>query len=268
MIEQALYQQLCGDVLPVFRSMSKDGRYAITLGGSHGKGLSDRSSDFDFRVYYEQPADAPQWDAAFADLNRFVEKWKALDVEIDGVWARSIQEVECQLDTWISGKASPVPMFWNVWGYHFLTDIYNQAIVEDPCGIAQGWKDRLIVYPDALRISILDRCSFSLKYWSDDYHYRNKVIRRDPVFCASIASRLINDIMQVIYALNRFYFPGDGMNLHYSRSFSIKPENLEKRVSEILYPGNGPEYLERQYHSLIRLIDDLLSLPEMSARHQ
>ncbi len=262
MIDQALYDQLCADVLPVFRSMSMDGRYAITLGGSHGKGLSDRSSDFDFRLYYTQQADKPQWDAAFADLNRFIQKWKALDVEIDGVWARSVTDVDRQLDEWITGKAAPVPMFWNVWGYHFLTDIYNQAIVEDPCGIAQDWKDRLAVYPDTLRRSILDRCSFSLRYWRNDYHYRNKVTRRDVVFSAAITSRLINDVMQVIYALNRFYFPGDGMNLHYAEKFSVKPESLNERVIEILYPGSGPDSLERQYEAMLRLIDDVLSLFE------
>lgn len=263
MIEQRFYEQLCADVLPVFRSMSKNERFAITLGGSHGKGLSDRSSDFDFRVYYEQAVDGPQWNAAFADLNRFIEKWKALDVEIDGVWPRGIAEVDRQLDEWLTGKAAPVPMFWNIWGYNMLTDICNQAIVEDPCGIAQGWKDRLGIYPDALSDSIISRHAFSLRYWRNDYHYRNKVVRKDRVFCASITSRLMNDVMQVLYALNRFYFPGDGMNLIFVKQFSVKLEGMENRVAGILYPCGEPDGLERQYQGMLRLIDDVLALPGM-----
>lgn len=127
MIEQDLYKQLCADVLPVFRSMSGDGSYAITLGGSHGKGLSDRSSDFDFRVYFKEAAAAPLWEAAWAELNGFMKKWKARDVEIDGVWPRSVAEIDCQLDEWLNDRGALAPMFWNVWGYNILTDIYNQG---------------------------------------------------------------------------------------------------------------------------------------------
>jgi hypothetical protein len=262
MIEQSLFERLCADVLPVFRQLSRNERYAITLGGSHGKGLSDRNSDFDFRVYYEEAAGAPLWDAAMVDLKGFVEKWKALGVEIDGVWPRSFAEVDGQLDEWLAGKGSPVPMFWNVWGYNLLTDIYNQAIVEDPFGIIQSWKDRLKVYSDVLRDSIITRHAFSLRYWRNDYHYRNKVACKDAAFCASITSRLINDVMQVIFALNRFYFPCDGMNLIYSTKFPIKPERLEERVIEILYPPNNLNCLEQQYQGMLGLIDDVLALPE------
>lgn len=268
MIEQSLYEQLCADILPVFRRLSGGEKFAITLGGSHGKGLSDRSSDFDFRVYFEKAADAPSWDLAMAELKGYIEKWKALDVEIDGVWPRSIAEVDGQLDEWLEGKGAPIPMFWNVWGYNILTDIYNQAIVEDPFGIAKGWKDRLSVYPETLKASIVSRYVFSLRYWRNDYHYRNKVVRKDAVFCASITSRLMNDVMQVIYALNRYYFPGDGMNLIYSAKFSVKPEHLEERATTILYPGDGPDNLERQYQDMLQLIDEVLGLVKMEINQE
>lgn len=101
MIEPFLYEQLCADVLLVFKRMSGGERYAITLGGSHGKGLSDRSSDFDFRVYFDEPADGPSWDLAMAELNGLMEKWKALDVEIDGGWPRNVAEIDHQLDEWL-----------------------------------------------------------------------------------------------------------------------------------------------------------------------
>lgn len=260
MIENHLYEQLCADVLPVFRKLPKTDRYAITLGGSHGKGLSDGRSDFDFRVYFESCAGQQEWDETMAELGVYIEKWKAQGVEIDGVWPRSIDEVDKGLDIWLAGKGVPPHYIWNVWGYHFLTDIYNQAIVEDPCGVAQSWKDRMKAYPDALRDAIIKDRGDSLRYWRADYHYYNKCVRNDCVFMASISSRLINDIMQVIYALNRFYFPGDGLNLIFTQKFQIKPEGLEERVVSILYPGNGPDCLKKQYHEMIALIDDVLKL--------
>lgn len=260
MVEEKLYSELCADVLPLFRRMSATGPYAITLGGSHGKGLSDRRSDFDFRVYYETAAAEVEWRAAMDDLNRYIEKWKALDVEIDGVWPRAIADVDSELDRLVAGGVAPPQYIWNVWGYHMFTDIYNQAIVEDPCGVAQAWKDRLAVYPDSLRDSILKSRGDSLRYWRGDYHYRNKAARRDHVFMASITARLVNDMMQVLYALNRFYFPGDGLNLIFTQKFSIKPDNLEERVVRILYPGTDVDCLDRQYAGTIELIDEVLGL--------
>jgi hypothetical protein len=260
MIEQQLYAQLCADVLPLFRRIPTTAKYTITLGGSHGKGLSDKRSDFDFRVYYEACVDGPQWGPIIDELNGYIEKWKALEVEIDGVWPRSIAEVDKGLDVWLSGEGSAQPYIWNVWGYNMLTDIYNQAIVEDPCGVAQAWKDRLSNYPDALRDSILKKHGDSLRYWCADYHYYNKSVRQDYVFMASITARLMNDIMQIIYALNRFYFPGDGLNLVFTKKFAIKPEGLEERAVRILYPVNGSDCLDRQYHDMISLIDDVLQL--------
>ena len=260
MIEEKEYQLLCQDLLPLFNGIAATEKYAITLGGSHGKGLSDRRSDFDFRVYYDERVELGEWQKIIKELHIFMDKWKKKGVEIDGVWPRSIKEVDEELDRWISGKAVSLATEWSVWGYELLTDIFNQAIVEDPFGVAQGWKDRLSVYPEELKVSILSRYGNSLKYWRNDYHYLNKVVRKDVVFLASLSARLIHDIMQVIYALNHFYFPGDGMNLVYTMNFNIRPENLEERVTKVLYPSAIPNCYEQQYHDLLELIDDVLML--------
>lgn len=264
MIEQQLYDELCADVLPVIRSMSGDGRYAVALSGSHGKGVPDRNSDFDFRVYVVEAASTGQWEEAISKLDEYVAKWRALGVEIDGFWPRRVADIDSKLDSWFAGKALPEPMIWSIWGYNVLTDIYNQTIIEDPCGIARGWKDRLNVYPDSIRNAILARHGHSLRYWRNDYHYRNKVARNDCVFCASITARLIHDAMQVLYALNRFYYPGDGSNLVFTQKFAVKPVDLETRAVQILYPGDGPDALDRQYRGMIQLIDDVFALPEMA----
>lgn len=260
MIEKHRYDQLCADVLPLFRRIPQDGRYAITLGGSHGKGLSDRKSDFDFRVYYDHSVDSAGWQFILEELDRYIVKWKAMDVEIDGVWARDIASVNRELDIWTAGEATPTPYFWNVWGYQMLTDIYNQSIVEDPFGVAQGWKDRLSIYPEALRNSILSKHGDSLKYWRADYHYISKVRRKDYVFVAYITARLVHDMMQVIYALNRFYYPGDGLNMVFLDYFSVKPDAMQERVVSLLYPGNDPDCLDRQYREMVALIDEVLGL--------
>ncbi|MGI5877869.1 MAG: hypothetical protein ACOX7W_04610 [Christensenellales bacterium] len=69
-------------------------------------------------------------------------------------------------------------------------------------------------------------------------------------------------MMQVIYALNRFYYPGDGLNLTYTQEFALKPERLNERVIELLYPGRSQDCTRRQYEKAIALIDDVLALIE------
>lgn len=259
MIDKGNYDQICNDAVPLLRRLAKTPVYAIALSGSYGKGVPDAKSDFDFRVYFKSFADE-EWSKVMKDFEDLMRKWRESGVILDTFWPRSIEDVNAELDRLVNGRGTPKPYGWTIWGYNMLTDIYNQVIVEDPYGIIQGWKDRLSVYPEALRKSLLKSHGDSLKYWRDDYHYKNKCDRSDYVFMASITARLINDIMQVIYALNRFYFPGDGLNLIFTKKFSIKPNRLEDRVAEILYPCCGQGQLQQQYDNTISLIDDVLSL--------
>ncbi len=115
-------------------------------------------------------------------------------------------------------------------------------------------------YPVALQQVICKKHAGSLRYWRHDYHYRNKVARGDVVFLASITPRLINDIMQVLFAINQTYFVGDGNNLYYCEKFVVLPDAFVARVSEILYPAPHPERFSRQYQQLGELIDAVLAL--------
>ena len=157
-----------------------------------------------------------------------------------------------------------MPYEWTVWGYSILTDIYNQQIIEDPYGRAARWKERLAVYPEALKESLLKHYSSSLEYWRSDYHYQNKVNRKDIVFLAYITCRLIQDIIQIIYALNEFYYPGDGMNLEYTQQFKIKPSSFEEKTAAVLRisGANSNDAYAEQYKNVISLIDDTLLLVE------
>lgn len=260
MSELSQYELLCNDLLPILRKIPGSERYAITLGGSQGKGLSDNHSDYDFRVYYDERVGIEEWNVARKELDIIIKKWGELGIEIDGAWSRSFADIDKNLEQWLTGNGQPDNKKWTIWGYNILTDIYNQAIVEDPFGIATEWKKRLEIYPDELQFSIIEKYSSSLKYWKSDYHYLNKIRRQDIVFLSSITSLLVHDIIQIIYALNKFYYPGDGLNLTYTPDFKIKPNNFENRIAEILYPISKADIYKQQYDDLMKLIDDVLIL--------
>lgn len=262
MIEETLYNEMCNEFFPIFKKLAGTDVYSITLGGSHGKGISDRNSDFDFRIYYEKSVEQNTRRIIFEEINQLVSEWKAKNVEVDGIFPRTYSQVDEQLELWLTGNGKLVPYEWTVWGYNILTDIYNQQIIEDPYGRATQWKERLSVYPEALKASIIKKHASSLKYWRNDYHYLNKVKRKDVVFLSSITARLIQDIVQVIYAMNEFYYPGDGMNLKYSQLFEYKPYKFEERITEILHISESDDGYEIQYKNMTGLIDDVLSLTE------
>lgn len=255
-----LCNELCNDFLPAFRKLAGTEVYSITLAGSHGKGMADKNSDFDFCIYYENPAKMEDRRIAYKEIDRLMKKWKEKGVVIDGIWPRTYEEVDKQLDMWSAGKGEPDHYVWTIWGYHILTSIYNQQILEDPYGKIVQWKERLSTYPKQLKESIIKKHLSSLEYWRNDYHYLSKVHRKDVVFLASLTARLVNDIMQVLYALNEVYYPGDGMNLKYTEQFACKPESLEERVTDIFRLTDADDAYEMQYKKMGELIDDVLAL--------
>lgn len=264
MMNETLYKEMINDFLPVFRKFAWSEVYSVILCGSYGKGIADQNSDFDFGIYFEQPAEREVRKQAYKEISRLTKKWKDKGIVVDSVWSRTYAEVDEQLELWLAGMGKPELYEWTIWGYHILTAIYNQQVVEDPYGRIAKWKERLSVYPEALKESIIKKHCSSLKYWRNDYHYRNKVGRKDVVFLASITARLIQDIMQVIYALNEFYYPGDGMNLKYTEQFACKPKEFEERIIAILHLTESNNAYEMQYKRIIELIDDVLALVKLA----
>jgi hypothetical protein len=253
--------ELIEDCLPTIRRYVKSGgAYSITIGGSRGKKLDDGESDVDFRIYTDERTEGEDWDRCVAEMKRRMEHWSGRGQIIDGVWPRGVSEIGESLDRWLSGIIAPDPLDWAVWGYHLPTDIYNQQIIEDPFGIAEEWKERMRPYPEALKNAILKKHMGRLSYWKSDYHYRQKVKRRDVVFLASVSASVVHDMMQALCAANGIYYPGDGHNLSVAAGFSIKPDNFAERIESIFFVESADK-LSCQHAAIIEMIDEIEKLP-------
>jgi hypothetical protein len=258
---------LIAEFVEVIRPLAQGSRYGIAIGGSRAKRRTDIYSDYDFRLYTDGPIGAaireiPEWPAFAATMA----KWEAAGVRIDGTWPRSIAVMSGVVERWCNGEGVPDDYEWTIWGYQPLTDIFNQTILEDPLGILGGWKARLATYPPKLKHAILSRELSFIRYWRGDYHYRSKVTRGDVVFLAGLTAKLVHSAMEVLFALNETYYPGDGWNLPIAAQLPLVPRNLMERVTAVLYPGPAPESHERQYEALCALIDDVLALAQSSSR--
>lgn len=254
-------QAAIDECLPLLKALAK-GRCAVAIGGSHGKGIFDDRSDVDFRVFCDEIVGAPRhWETEeWKSFCQVVERWRAQGIEIDYCWVRTVGEVDAQLDAWLSGHPVPKEYVWTLWGYHLLTDIANQMVIDDPDGLVAAWQARLTPYPQTLQRAIIQKHMGSLNYWRSDYHYRNKVERGDVVFLASITARLVHDMMQVLFAINKTYYVGDGNNLSYVAKFAIRPSDFAERIGDILYPSQTENVFATQYEAMIRLIDEIALL--------
>lgn len=254
--------EVIGDILPFFERLDT-GKYAVALGGSRSKALWDERSDIDFRLYHETPlpkphAASPTW----RDYFQIIDQWAERGVVIDGIWSRTIANVELQLNAWLSGDITPEPIVWTIWGYHLLPDVASQLAIVDPYGVIASWHERLATYPEAVKTALVAKHLSSLRYWRKDYHYRHKVERRDTVFLASLSARLAHDLIQVICAINRVPYPGDGNNLRIVENLPILPEAFARRIVAALYPVDGERMYQDQRDLLVSLIDDVERLAD------
>jgi hypothetical protein len=249
---------LIATMTPLIADLAENGNGAVALAGSRGKGRSDEQSDYDFRVYadaYRGPnvRQTEQWQR----FEQAMREWEARGFRMDGVWMRSYAGVRRDLAAWLGGTAVPKTFEWTIWGYHLPTDLANQQITFDPEGVLDGWKQQLAVYPDALATSVLQQYWEVLQYWAQDYHYESKVARRDLVFLVGLTGKLANAILQVVFALNRVYFPGDGWNLPMAAELRRLPPDFVSRMTSILSTGSDADALKRQRQDFIAMIADL-----------
>ncbi|WEO77310.1 DUF4037 domain-containing protein [Cryobacterium sp. SO2] len=255
-------REAAAELLPLLCE-GKTGQFALTVSGSLSKNTSDELSDVDFRFYSEHPVGVHDsgWQRRWEQLR---ERWAERGLRLDELWFRTIAEVDETIDQWLAGGVAPDELIWTVWGYHPLTDLARQVAVVDKDGLVERWRDRLELYPASVRDATIRRHLGPLLYWRDDYHYENKAIRGDVVFLAGLTSALVHRILQVLAALNRVYYPGDGNNLVMADSFTIVPTEFSARVTEILAPAAPGRDFIGQRARLVTLIDEV---EDLVARH-
>jgi hypothetical protein len=239
------------------------GNWALSAGGSTSKGVADHLSDLDLRLYVEDgiprpDAGDPFWD----DYNAAEQSWRDRGLRIDHIGMRTFASVERELDRILGGDYTHPAPVWTIWTYRLLPDAFNQTIYYDNTGRLTAWKERLKTYSPVLKHAILRRFVPSLTYWRQDYHYRNKVARRDVTFLVGLASRLGHEMLEILFAVNEVYYPGDGNNLKLAAKLPVKPELFVERLAAALCPVPGDDMFDRQYQTIAGLIDDVLAVAE------
>jgi hypothetical protein len=265
-------------LLPLLRQFVR-GDYGIALGGAHAKGAADPQSDLDLYLFARQilpEAERKRLCQQFPARLESVTCWGAddpfvqagTDFYLNGLkvecWLRNIDYISSIIEECQAGVVKRELVTWTVTGFYnhcALSDLHHMIPVDDPAGILEGWQAAVRVYPAPLRKSILNTHMQAARFWRGNFHYHSAVQRGDVIYVMSIVHQVIHNLIQVLFALNRAYFPGD-KKLHAAlERLEKQPANFSARIERLMLPGAGtPDTLTRQRDELYAVLDEVEAL--------
>lgn len=273
------------ELLPLLRQFV-NGDYGIALGGAHAKGVADSESDVDFYLFAHDilPNDerarlcrefgvmpdsisvwgthAPVSQAGFLQAGTDF-YWHGQKVEC---WLRSADTIQETIAECQAGVVRRDLVTWTVTGFYnhcALSDLYHMQPLDDPAGMLAGWQKAVREYPPRLREAIVSTHLRAAQFWPDNFHYHSAVQRGDVIYVMSIVQQVIHNLIQVVFALNRTYFPGDKKLRIALDHLAVTPPEFAARVERLMLPTSGtPEAFAQQRDELQALVREVAALVE------
>ena len=266
-------------LLPVLQQLCV-GPYGVALGGSHAKGNNDAHSDIDLYLFTERilpGAERAEFIRATLGAESEPLSWGQDDPFEEGgtdfwyeghrveVWLRNAARVENTISASRQGQIRRDTVVWATMGffnYVVLADMDTMRIVEDPHGLLAQWKEEVRTYPAPLRHAILTRFMREARFWPENLHYHSAIQRADLIYTSGIVNQVLHALIQVVFALNREYFPGEKKLAQALERLRIKPEAFSRRLHVLLFPGRYPtaERLQDQQRDLAELVAEVEQL--------
>jgi hypothetical protein len=177
-------------------------------------------------------------------------------------WLRHIDYVagivaECQ-----AGVVRHDLVTWTVMGFYnhcTLSDLKNMVLIDDPYSLLARWKSQVVEYPPKLRAAIIAQYLGAAKFWPDNFHYKSAIERGDLIYVMGIVQQVVHNIIQVVFALNNTYFPGDKKLDSAIAHLPMKPQRFVARIKQLLWPGVPADkrLLVSQREELVRLLGEI-----------
>jgi hypothetical protein len=244
------------DLLPLVRQCCS-GSVSVALGGSYAKQRSDSLSDIDLYVFTSGVLPTEKRTALVRDTlagASEVISWGTDEPFVQGgtdftrgghrfeCWFRSIERTETTVTDCLQGQIQRHYTPWTVMGlinYVLLSDLQSMQNLEDPHGMLARWKAAVRVYPEPLRQAILHRFLGEACFWPENPHYHSAVERADLIYTSGIVQQVLHALLQVVFALNAEYFPGEKNLLRAVAKLSVQPQDFGSRVHLLLQVGSG-----------------------------
>lgn len=230
------------------------GVIAIAQGGSVNAGLADASSDRDFHVYWEPPL-APAAEravrlAALADPGCVWPGEGMTSWLLEDHFAVAGQLIELIYIRVADVAAEVEAAYRDGFAEEGFTTgrlfcFAHDRIVHDPAGSLGAQQSRLTAsYPEALRRAILRRQCTRLALYIGQL--RTGQQRGDLLYAQQIRTKLQNVYFDLLFAVNRFYHPGEKRLLIYAERCPLRPPDSTARWERVArLPADAPELAER-----------------------
>jgi hypothetical protein len=272
-------QRIVSDLLPLVRQLAR-GEYAIAFGGSYAKGTADDQADVDLYLFAHDvlpgeertriaSGSSPEIEGirAWGDDAPFTEagtdfRFRGHNVEC---WLRNTGHVERSIAECREGVVRREFVTWTTTGFYnhcCLSDLTVMLSLDDPFDIIARWKSEVAIYPPKLREAIVDHHLAAAEFWPDNFHYLSAIERQDVIYATGIVQQVVHNLVQVLFALNEAYFPGDKQLDAALARLPRKPPKLSERIAALLWPGitATTEVLREQRASVRSLLADVRDL--------
>jgi hypothetical protein len=243
-----------------------EGIEAVALGGSRARGTAREDSDIDLALYYDPaaPFALDQLDAATADLDdrhtsglvtSFGEwgpgvnggGWLLIEGHHVDLIYRDLHRVRTVVEQCERGEIDAAYQLGHPLGFqnqiyagetHFCRPLY------DPAGHLTKLKKSVEVYPPRMRRALVDKHLFDTQFEIDIA--AGPAERGDITYVSQCLSRAAGFMVLVLHALNERFFLNEKNAFLETKSFTLCPDDLHRKVESVLgHLGNSAAELRR-----------------------
>lgn len=224
---------------------------AIVLGGSYARGTAKTESDIDIAIYYSEANPLN-----ISLIQKIVRKMNPSSTATElyewGAWVnggawietesgkidllyRSLEHVDRVIQESSKGVNSCDYLQQPPYGFYSVTYLGETATcvpIYDPENLIQAMKERVKVYPEALKKGIIQQNLWSVEFTL--LHAKKCANGNDLYTTAGCVTRILSCLTQVLFALNEIYFISDREALNAIDHFRISPNGYRKNIETIL----------------------------------
>jgi hypothetical protein len=168
----------------------------------------------------------------------------------------TVEEARAELEDTLQGKH-----LWHVDHYYYplgrCAMWKTMRVLYDPDGMLATFKTRLADYPAGLAKAVIDYHKAAL---GDVEDIERAVRRKDVFFYHFVLDLALDHFLQILFALNRTYFPSRKRSEQYLRLFEVKPEDCEERLFRVIARGGEAHTLGESYAIWQGILLDLEAL--------
>jgi len=256
---------------------------AVVLGGSHARGLAQPGSDIDLGIFYSEanPFSIESIQQLASDVNDTVEPvvtgfyewgpwvnggaWLTIAGQRVDFLYRSLEHVERVIGDAGAGRYeldyAQQPPFGFFSGT-YLGEVAISVPVVDPNACVQALKQRVAIYPEALRRSVVQNYLWAAEFGLGAFATKF-ASRTDTYGTAACLTRALNQLVLVLFALNRKYLINDKTVLAEIDSLELAPREFGARAQRAFSTlGSSQGELAAAVESIGRLLRECIELAD------